>query len=77
MKTVQMTLDDDLVREVDQIVKKLSINRSAFARKALREAVARFQEKQLELQHRKGYERYPVTSDEFSGWESEQLWGDQ
>jgi len=39
MRTIQMTLDEDLVEAVDNIVKKLKTTRSAFARKALKDAV--------------------------------------
>lgn len=39
MRTVQMTLDDDLVSAVDSIVKRLKTTRSAFARKALKDAI--------------------------------------
>ena len=39
MRTIQMTLDDELVATVDQVVKKLKTTRSAFARRALSDAV--------------------------------------
>lgn len=39
MRTIQMTLDDGLVATVDKIVKKSKTTRSAFARKALRNAI--------------------------------------
>jgi antitoxin component of RelBE/YafQ-DinJ toxin-antitoxin module len=42
MRTIQMTLDDDLVKAVDRVSKELHMSRSAFARKALREALARY-----------------------------------
>ncbi len=77
MRTIQMTLDDDLVKEVDRIAKQLKTNRSAFTRKALRDALARYSVKQLERRHRQGYERQPVAADEFSSWETEQAWGDE
>jgi len=77
MRTIQMTLDDDLVKAVDRVSKELRTNRSAFARKALREALARHSLEQLERKHRQGYERYQVTDDEFSVWETEQAWGDE
>ena len=77
MRTIQMTLDDDLVKAVDRISKQLQTSRSAFTRKALREALARHNIEQLELRHRQGYERQPVTIDEFSVWENEQAWGDE
>ena len=75
MRTIQMTLDDDLVTAVDRVSKELRTSRSAFARKALRDALARYSLEQLERKHRRGYERDPVAADEFSVWETEQTWG--
>jgi len=72
-----MTLDDDLVKAVDRVSKQLNTNRSAFTRKALREALARYGTEQLERKHRQGYERHPAAVDEFSVWETEQAWGDE
>ena len=76
MKTVQMTLDDDLVDSVDKMVKKLKITRSAFTRQALRNALTQANIKQMENKHKKGYENKPVSESEFSIWESEQEWVD-
>ena len=72
-----MTLDDDLVESVDNIVKELKTTRSAFTRKALRDAIHRFNISRLEETHRKGYELHPVKAEEFSVWEEEQAWGDE
>jgi metal-responsive CopG/Arc/MetJ family transcriptional regulator len=69
MRTIQMTLDDDLVKAVDRISKQLHTSRSAFTRMALREAIERFKVEQLELKHRRGYERLPIGPEEFSVWE--------
>ena len=77
MRTIQMTLDDDLVTAVDRVSKELRTSRSAFARKALRDALERCTLEQLERRHRRWYERYPVAVDEFSVWETEQAWGDE
>ena len=77
MRTIQMTLDEDLVEAVDNIVKKLKTTRSAFARKALRDAIKQAHINMLENKHKKGCERYPVGKMEFSVWESEQEWGDK
>lgn len=77
MRTIQITLDDDLVRAVDRISKQLHTNRSAFTRRALRDAVSRYNLEQLERKHREGYERLPTGADEFSVWEQEQVWGDE
>jgi len=77
MQTVQMTLDEDLIKKVDQVAKKLHTSRSAFTRKALAEALARHNQEQQEHQHLQGYEQHPVTTNEFSVWETEQEWGDK
>ena len=77
MRTVQMTLDDDLVKAVDRVSKQLRMSRSAFTRKALREALSCYNLKQMERRHRQGYKRHPVTAEEFSVWETEQAWGDE
>jgi metal-responsive CopG/Arc/MetJ family transcriptional regulator len=76
MKTVQMTLDADLINAVDQAAKKLHTNRSAFTRKALQDALNKINTSRLEHQHKKGYELYPAKPTEFSVWEKEQTWGD-
>jgi metal-responsive CopG/Arc/MetJ family transcriptional regulator len=76
MITVQMTLDENLVKAVDSAAKKLGTTRSAFTRGALRSALKEVHIRELESKHREGYQRKPVKRGEFSGWESEQEWGD-
>jgi len=76
MKTIQMTLDDELVATVDRVVRELKTTRSAFTRKALRNAVKQVNVNQLEKKHKKGYVQHPADKTEFSVWESEQEWGD-
>jgi metal-responsive CopG/Arc/MetJ family transcriptional regulator len=74
MKTVQMTLDEELVEAVDRVARKLGTSRSAFARDALREALAQVRARGLEKRHRAGYARLPVRRGEFGAWEREQVW---
>jgi metal-responsive CopG/Arc/MetJ family transcriptional regulator len=74
MKTVQMTLDTDLVAAVDQAAKRIGTSRSGFTRRALREALERLRVKNLEARQREGYARKPVRRREFSVWEREQAW---
>jgi predicted transcriptional regulator len=76
MKTVQMTLDEELIKAVDRVSKQLHTTRSAFTRKALREALSRYSLEKLERKHREGYERHRVADGEFSIWEAEQAWGE-
>lgn len=76
MKTVQMTLDEPLLHRVDKAASKLQTSRSAFARKALRTALDHLETMEKELEHRRGYERNPVTPGEFDEWADEQVWPD-
>jgi metal-responsive CopG/Arc/MetJ family transcriptional regulator len=77
MRIVQMTLDEELVKLVDRVVKELKTTRSSFTRKALREAIERLNIERKEERHRKGYKMHPVSRYEFSVWENEQDWGDE
>jgi metal-responsive CopG/Arc/MetJ family transcriptional regulator len=74
MRTVQMTLDDELIQEIDQAVKRLGTTRSAFTREALRAALTQLRYREMERKHREGYARKPVQPGEFSDWENEQVW---
>ena len=76
MRTVQMTLDENLVTMVDKISESLGTTRSAFTRNALKEAITKFRTKELENIQREGYKRKPIKKGEFSRWESEQVWID-
>jgi metal-responsive CopG/Arc/MetJ family transcriptional regulator len=77
MITVQMTLDEPLVRMVDKVAKSLHTTRSAFTRQALQQAVERVKIVRLEGKHREGYVKHPVAADEFGVWAKEQKWGDE
>ena len=77
MRTIQMTLDDDLIESVDNIVRELKTTRSAFTRKALKQAITNMSLNQKEEKHRQGYAMKPVKKDEFGVWEGEQEWGDK
>jgi metal-responsive CopG/Arc/MetJ family transcriptional regulator len=76
MKTVQMTLDEDLVTAVDRTARRLGTTRSAFTREALKAALEGVRTRELERKHREGYARRPVRKREFSLWEREQVWID-
>ena len=76
MRTIQMTLDEELVAVVDAIAKAQHTTRSAFTREALRVAVERYRLREQEQRQIAGYRDHPVKDDEFSAWESEQEWGE-
>jgi len=75
MKTVQMTVDESLLAEVDEVTEALHTTRSAFIRAALRLALLRYEIARMEQQHAAGYARHPVEQGEFDVWETEQPWG--
>ena len=74
MRTVQMTLDEKLVKAVDRVSRKLGRTRSAFTREALRDALERIRGLELEKRDREGYLRNPVRPAEFDIWHDEQVW---
>ena len=76
MVTVQMTLDEKLVKRVDGLAHKLRTSRSAFAREALKEALRKHQMLELEEKHKNGYLRHPAKKGEFDIIEDEHAWGD-
>jgi len=76
MTTIQMTLDEELLEEVDQIVKEMRTTRSALIRDSVRQYLKTLRVRQLEKKHREGYAKRPVKRGEFDVWDSEQKWGD-
>jgi metal-responsive CopG/Arc/MetJ family transcriptional regulator len=76
MKTIQMTIDDELLAEVDQATRALRTTRSAFIRSALQLALRQYAIQQLEQQHASGYASFPVQPGEFDIWEAEQSWSE-
>jgi metal-responsive CopG/Arc/MetJ family transcriptional regulator len=71
-----MTLDAELVAQVDRVARRLGVTRSAFTRRALRAELERARIAALEHRHREGYRRKPVRRGEFDGWIPEQAWPD-
>lgn len=75
MRTVQMTLEPELVAQVDKAARRLGLTRSAFTRRALTAAIEHLRTRELERRHRDGYRRKP-TRREFDVWTAEQVWPD-
>jgi metal-responsive CopG/Arc/MetJ family transcriptional regulator len=76
MRTVQMTVDEPLLGEVDRVVEALHSTRSAFIRHALQLALRQYEIEEMERHHAEGYARHPVVSGEFDVWQAEQAWGE-
>jgi metal-responsive CopG/Arc/MetJ family transcriptional regulator len=71
-----MTLEEELLRELDRTVKKLRTTRSALIRDSIRQYLKMIHAQQLEAKHRAGYAKQPATKREFNVSESDRRWGE-
>jgi antitoxin component of RelBE/YafQ-DinJ toxin-antitoxin module len=77
MKTIQMTIDEKLLQEVDSLVDRLGTTRSAFIRKSLKEAIRHERMAELERKYAEEYAREPVDLEEINLWDGERAWGEE
>ena len=75
MRTVQMTLDEDLLNRIDEAIREMKTTRSAFIRNSVQQYLENLRIKKLERKHQDGYLKHPVKTGEFDLWEDEQVWG--
>ncbi len=75
-QTIEVTLEESLLAEIDSVIVSLAMTRTDFTRLALERAVRNKKTIALERKHEEGYKRIPSTPDEFSEWEAEQVWGE-
>ncbi len=76
LKTVQITLPEPLLAEIDQATAELKISRSGFARQAFEEALFRLRLTQMERQDAAAYALQPQDLEEITDWAGVQDWGD-
>jgi metal-responsive CopG/Arc/MetJ family transcriptional regulator len=74
MKTIQMTIDEKLLDEVDKVVGRLGTTRSAFIRHSLEKSIQQLKIEVLEKKQIEGYLRHPIQPGEFDVWVEEQDW---
>ena len=70
-----MTIDDRLLKLVDEMSQARKTTRSAFIRDALEAEIRRQRIREEEARHAEGYARKPVAPGEFDVWLNEQDWG--
>ena len=75
MKVIQLTIDVELLDRVDKRAKRLGTTRSGFTREALRVALERYDEAELEERHRAGYRKAPPLEQELGIPERDHAWG--
>jgi metal-responsive CopG/Arc/MetJ family transcriptional regulator len=74
MQTIQVVLEDGLLRAADRAVRRLKINRSALIRLALRRHLERLEVLEKERRDREGYRAKPARADEFAAWDKVAAW---
>lgn len=77
MKTIQMTIDEPLLKALDQASLARRTTRSAFIRDAVERALQQDRIREQETRHVQGYREQPVVAGEFDHWTAEQDWGDR
>jgi metal-responsive CopG/Arc/MetJ family transcriptional regulator len=77
VKTIQMTIDESLLEDVDRMVAELETTRSALIRDALQQALRAYRVRRLEERDAAGYTAVPPSPAEADEWTAEQEWGDE
>jgi metal-responsive CopG/Arc/MetJ family transcriptional regulator len=76
LKTVQITVPEQLLVRIDEAAARLKTNRSSLARQAFEETLFHLRLAQMEQQDAEAYARQPQDPAELADWESVQDWGD-
>jgi metal-responsive CopG/Arc/MetJ family transcriptional regulator len=75
--TIQIVLENDLLREADRVARAAEMNRSQLMREALREHLRRLEIRAKEAQDRAGYEKRPDHADDVKRWQRVAAWPDE
>lgn len=74
MKNIQVTIDPDLLSQIDNDEESKQNGRSAFLRKAARFYLEQKRLKSIAEKYRYGYSQGLVSDNDLSHWEDEQVW---
>jgi metal-responsive CopG/Arc/MetJ family transcriptional regulator len=69
VETIQIVVDEDLLREVDEAARRAGVTRSVLVREAIRQCLGRPSIQKLEREDREGYERQAQDAEEVAFWE--------
>jgi len=76
MKTISLTIDDDMFQIIEALTTALHATKAAVMRHAVQLLWQQQMVGLLEEQHRQGYLRHPVGADEFEIDDLLRAWGD-
>lgn len=77
LKTIQMTIDEAMLEQVDCLVAELETTRSAFIREVLDSALKSYRLRELRRRDEEGYRLIPSRDEEVEEWEAVIDWGDE
>lgn len=74
MQTIQVVLDNKLLKAANSAAKRQHVNRSALIRQALERHLKYLQERELAERDRRGYLAHPQREEEYGIWEDVTVW---
>ena len=74
MKTIQITIDPELLHKIDNDEESMKIGRSAFLRQAVQYYLEQKKLRSISEQYRTGYTQKSEINDDLTSWEDEQVW---
>jgi metal-responsive CopG/Arc/MetJ family transcriptional regulator len=77
VETIQVVLENELLKAADRAARRLKINRSAFIRQAMREHLRALRVREREEADRRGYARSRESTAELAAWDRVAAWPDE
>lgn len=78
MKAIQIMMDEELLKELDQDSEVRRVGRSAVVRKITSEYIERRKRNQIANQYKRAYEsNKDAVEEEFHEWADEGIWPDE
>ncbi len=74
MKTIQITIDPDLLSQIDSDDECKQSSRSAFLQTAVRCYLEQKRRKSISEKYRSGYSQGLAPDDDLTSWDDEQVW---
>jgi metal-responsive CopG/Arc/MetJ family transcriptional regulator len=74
MHTIQVVIDEKLLKATDSVARRKKVNRSSLIRSALRDHLKRLRDAELVERDRRGYLAKPQREEEYQPWEEIAAW---
>jgi metal-responsive CopG/Arc/MetJ family transcriptional regulator len=77
MQTIQVVMEEELLRTTDRAARRLKTNRSALIRESLRQHLRHLASLERERRDREGYARTPERSEDLAAWDKVLAWPEE